>query len=460
MIASIFYIFSSLLFIIGIKLLGKANTARLGNALSAVGMLIAVTTTLLERDIGNFLWIAIAAVLGTALGAIMAIKVPMTSMPEMVALFNGFGGFASVLVGWAEGVKQYANVRGQQDSFEVLFAQSAICLTIAIGSITFTGSILAYGKLSQKITGAPIVFKFQKTLSAVLTLLTVVASIQWIITDGHVWLYLAILLSSLLGFLYVMPIGGGDMPVVISLLNSLSGVAACTAGLIVLNKVLIVSGCLVGTSGLILTAIMCKAMNRSLKNVLFGTFGLVKSSKGNVDTREPKSITVEDAYYILEAANSVVFIPGYGLAVAQAQHAVKELANSLINNGADVFYAIHPVAGRMPGHMNVLLAEADVDYDQLIELEQANQQLERTDVAIVVGANDVVNPAAIEDESSPIYGMPIICANKARNVFVLKRGQGKGFSGLENSLFVKPNTSMLYGDAKATITQLVAEFKS
>lgn len=453
------YSVSSLLFILGIKLLGKAKTARLGNSLSAIGMLLAIITTLLEHPMSHGAWIWGAAILGTLVGLIMAIKVPMTAMPEMVALLNGFGGFASLFVGWAEGIKSFHGAFAIPP-FEYRFWQISICLTLLIGGLTFTGSLLAYGKLSQRISGVPIVFRGQRIVSFVLLLGALFSAYAWMHNLSSLALYTLISLGLVLGVLFVLPIGGGDMPVVISLLNSLSGMAAGAAGLIVLNKVLIVAGCLVGTSGIILTIIMCKAMNRSLKNVLFGTFGLARSSSGQATLEQPKTLSTEDAYYLLESARSVAFIPGYGLAVAQAQHAIKELAQRLAANGCEVFYAIHPVAGRMPGHMNVLLAEADVAYDQLIELEPANQRMDHVDVAIVVGANDVVNPAALEDNTSPIYGMPIVEAHKAKTVFVLKRGQGKGFSGLENALFVKENTRMIYGDAKSTLGQLVAEFKN
>lgn len=453
------YIISAILLIWGIKLLGKTASARKGNFISAAGMFLAILVTLLRFPPQNLTVTFAVAFAGAYVGLLMAIRVQMTAMPEMVALFNGFGGLASVAVGIVEGIKLNYIPQFYYD-FHLYFAQIATCLTIIIGAITFTGSLIAYGKLSQKMPTGSICFCGQKWVDAFLVVLLVVASCEWIYAH-NVWaFYTLIALSTIGGGLFVLHIGGGDMPVIISLLNSLSGIAAGAAGLILLNKVLIVAGCLVGTSGLILTLIMCKAMNRSVQKVLLGGFAQKQTKKQAGTQLEPKTISVEDAYYILEAARTVAIVPGYGLAVAQAQHAVKDLAQRFMQNGADVFYAIHPVAGRMPGHMNVLLAEADVDYDQLTELETANARFADTDVAIVVGANDVVNPAAVENPDSPLYGMPILEVFNARTVFVLKRGQGKGFSGLENELFTKDNTRMIYGDAKSTLTQLAAEFKN
>ena len=453
------YIVSAILLIWGIKLLGKTASARKGNFISAAGMFLAILVTLLRFPPQNLTVTFAVAFAGAYVGLLMAIRVQMTAMPEMVALFNGFGGLASVAVGIVEGIKLNYIPQFYYD-FQLYFAQVATCLTIIIGAITFTGSLIAYGKLSQKMPTGSICFCGQKWVDAFLVVLLVVASCEWIYAH-NVWaFYTLIALSTIGGGLFVLHIGGGDMPVIISLLNSLSGIAAGAAGLILLNKVLIVAGCLVGTSGLILTLIMCKAMNRSVQKVLLGGFAQKQTKKQAGTQLEPKTISVEDAYYILEAARTVAIVPGYGLAVAQAQHAVKDLAQRFMQNGADVFYAIHPVAGRMPGHMNVLLAEADVDYDQLTELETANTRFADTDVAIVVGANDVVNPAAVENPDSPLYGMPILEVFNARTVFVLKRGQGRGFSGLENELFTKDNTRMIYGDAKSTLTQLAAEFKN
>lgn len=456
---NISYIIASALFIFGIKMLGSADTARRGNMISSIGMLIAVIVTLLNRDVndGNSLsfgLIVIGLLIGAGIGVFAAKKVQMTGMPELVALFNGFGGLASLLVGWAEFAKE-----GNFDHSEYpVFTAAAVVFAVLVGGITFTGSLIAYLKLSGKMGGSATVFPGQKAINALVFVALLVFGVIFVLTGAAWTLYVVISLSLILGVLGVIPIGGGDMPVVISFLNSFSGIAASAAGFVILNNVLIVAGCLVGASGIILTVIMCKAMNRSLANVLFGGFG-ASSSKAQEVEGEMKALSVEDAYYVLEAAQSVVFVPGYGMAVAQAQHAVKELAEILEDNGCEVRHAIHPVAGRMPGHMNVLLAEADVPYEQLCEMDDVNAIMETVDVAIVIGANDVVNPAAAEDESSPIYGMPIINVHQAKSVFALKRGQGAGFSGLVNTLFFRENTRMIYGDAKETITGLVTQFK-
>lgn len=466
---NLLYIAASILFIFGIKMLGSAETARQGNRLSALGMLLAVVATLLYG--GLSWWMVVAGVLvGAAIGSIAATRVQMTGMPELVALFNGFGGVASLLVGAAElskvqsaGVEAYLLALKAQSGVTVpaWFALTATGLAILIGGITFTGSLLAYGKLSGKVDGKPKVFPGQKQVNLLILLLSLVGIALMVSGAGESLATIAgillIILALVVGILMTIPIGGGDMPVVISLLNSFSGVAAAMAGFIIVNNVLVVAGCLVGASGMILTVIMCKAMNRTLGNVLFGGFGADASGGADVEG-EMKPASIEDAFYVLEAAQSVVIIPGYGMAVAQAQHAVKELAGILEENGAEVRFAIHPVAGRMPGHMNVLLAEADVPYEQLQEMDQVNPIMPTVDVAIVIGANDVVNPAALEDESCPIYGMPIILAHEASTVYCLKRGQGAGFSGLQNGLFFRENTRMLYGDAKATVSSLVAEF--
>ncbi len=466
---NLLYIVSAILFIFGIKWLGNAGTARRGNRISSIGMLLAVVATLLY---GGLDWKLVAAgiLLGSVIGLVVAARVKMTGMPELVALFNGFGGLASLLVGAAEyhklshaGAKNYLSSLAAQTGVTVplAFAAAAISLTILVGGITFTGSMVAWAKLSEKMSGRPMVFAGQKTLN--ITLLT--ASLAGAAALGaqpaatcSAGLVIGLVAASLLlGILMTLPIGGGDMPVVISLLNAFSGVAAALAGFIILNNVLVVAGCLVGASGMILTIIMCKAMNRSIGNVLFGGFGAA-GGKQRASTGEMKPSSVEDAYFVLEAARSVVIIPGYGMAVAQAQHAVKELAMAMENNGTEVRFAIHPVAGRMPGHMNVLLAEADVPYEQLQEMEPVNAIMPSVDVAIVIGANDVVNPAALDDPASPIYGMPVIHAHEAHTIYCLKRGKGTGFSGLENALFYHPNTRMLYGDAKATVSALAAEF--
>lgn len=465
-LTTILYMVSAILFIRGIKLLGKADTARKGNLLSSVGMLIAVVTVLLEKEVTDtltapplenaYLWAVAAVVIGGVIGAVWAKKVEMTGMPQLVALFNGFGGLSSLLVA----LTQYMT-----DKSINVFSAVTLGLTIAIGAIAFTGSVVAWGKLSGKLFKKNVTIPAKNFLNAVLALAGLVGVALYAVSIatgdtqlGMIGIILTTAAYLILGFTMVVAIGGGDMPVIISLLNAFSGLAAAFAGLALSNSVLVVSGCLVGTSGLILTLIMCKAMNRTLYSLLFGSFGASSAKKGAASDKEPKSMSVEDAYLVLEAASSVVFIPGYGMAVAQAQHAVKELCDKLEANGAEVSFAIHPVAGRMPGHMNVLLAEANVPYEQLKTADEMNPQMSTTDVAIVIGANDVVNPSALEDESSPLYGMPIINAFESRTVFVLKRGKGAGFSGVENPLFTNDNTVMLYGDAKATISALVSEF--
>ena len=441
------YVVSGALFIFGLKQLGSPATARRGNMISSLGMLLAVVSALLDQGIVEYQWIVIGVLVGAIIGGAAARMVQMTAMPEMVALFNGSGGMASLLVGWAA-------LNPNAETFTLV----TIILSILIGGVTFTGSLIAYGKLSEKIGSGAVLFSGQQVVNSIIVLGILAGSVMFCIEPAnHMWLYLVIALSLIFGVMAVIPIGGADMPVVISLLNSYSGLAACAAGFAVNNNILIVAGALVGASGIILTQIMCKAMNRSLSNVLFSGFGSGKTETTTVEG-EIKPITVEDAYYVLEAATNVAIIPGYGMAVAQAQHVVKELSVLLEANGAEVNFGIHPVAGRMPGHMNVLLAEADVPYDQLLEMDEINPRMEGVDVAIVIGANDVVNPAARENEGSPIYGMPVINVDQARTVFVLKRSMASGFAGIENPLFYKDNTRMLFGDAKESIGGLVREF--
>ena len=445
------YIVASVLFIYGLKMLGRAETARRGNLVSALGMLLAVVVTLLAGGL-DFTWIIVGLVIGSAIGAIAARSVKMTAMPEMVALFNGSGGLASLLVGWAEYLRN-------PDS--VTFTATATVLAVLIGGVAFTGSVVAFGKLAGWISGRPIRYRGQQFVNGLIVAAAVVCGVLFILNPGGSYtLFLIVIAAALiLGILAVIPIGGADMPIVISLLNSYSGLAASAAGFILGNNVLIVAGSLVGASGLILTQIMCKSMNRSLTNVLFSGFGSVIQSSSSQVEGEVKALSGEDAYYILEAASNVLFVPGYGMAVAQAQHAVRELADLLEENGIEIRYAIHPVAGRMPGHMNVLLAEANVPYEQLVEPGDVNPTMDTVDVAVVIGANDVVNPAAREDQGSPLYGMPIINVDGARTVFVLKRSMNPGFSGVQNPLFFKDNTRMLFGDAKTMLSELISEFK-
>ena len=431
-------------------MLGKEDTAVRGNFLSALAMLIAVSVTLI--NIFNPLLIIIGISIGAVVGSVIALKVKMTSIPEMVALFNGFGGLATFFIAWSE----------FNSSIDNSFQYILIMITVYIGGVTFSGSIIAYGKLSErlKIAKTSIITKLFTTIFYIsLVYLLYSAALTEIFIPTFDFFTLLLVLTLLGGVGFVLPIGGGDMPVVISLLNSFSGIAAAFAGLLLLNNVLIVAGSLVGASGLILTIIMAKAMNRSIGNILFVGYAASSSSSKSEETGEVKPINVSDAYLILENANSVLVIPGYGMAVAQAQHVVRELGELLESNGTEVKYGIHPVAGRMPGHMNVLLAEANVPYDVLVEPEDVNPMMDTVDVAVVIGANDVVNPSATEEPGSPIYGMPIIEAHNARTVFVLKRSMSSGFAGVQNPLFFKENTRMLFGDAKDSIGGLVSEFK-
>ena len=450
LIQNIVYIFSSILFITGIKMLGKEDTAVKGNFLSAIAMFVAVLVTFI--NISNP-YILIAGIgLGAFIGSLIALKVKMTSIPEMVALFNGFGGLATFLIAWSE-------FNSTPDN---LFQYILVMTTVYVGGITFTGSLVAYAKLSEKIQIAKtsIITKLFTTIfyiSLVFLLYSVIVT-PLLVTNFEFFTVLLVL-TLLGGIGFVLPIGGGDMPVVISLLNSLSGIAAAFAGLILLNNVLIVAGSLVGASGLILTIIMAKAMNRSISNILFVGYASASSSKSSEEQGEVNPINVSDAYLILENASSVLIVPGYGMAVAQAQHVVRELGELLEENGTEVKYGIHPVAGRMPGHMNVLLAEANVSYDVLAEPDDVNPSMDSVDVAVVIGANDVVNPSATEEPGSPIYGMPIIEVHNAKTVFVLKRSMSSGFAGVQNPLFFKQNTRMLFGDAKDSIGGVVSEFK-
>ena len=450
-IQNIIYIVASILFISGIKMLGKEDTAVKGNFLSALAMFIAVSVTVV--DVVNPMVLIGAIALGAIIGSTIALKVKMTSIPEMVALFNGFGGLATFLIAWSE-------FNSIPDN---LFQHILVMTTLYIGGVTFTGSLVAYAKLAEKIKIAKtsIITKFFTTIfyiSLAFLLYSVFVTPAMVPTFDFFTILLVLTLLGGIGF--VLPIGGGDMPVVISLLNSFSGIAAAFAGLLLLNNVLIVAGSLVGASGLILTVIMAKAMNRSISNILFVGYASSSSkSSSSKDQGEVSPISVSDAYLILESASSVLIIPGYGMAVAQAQHVVRELGELLEENGTEVKYGIHPVAGRMPGHMNVLLAEANVPYDVLAEPDDINPIIDSVDVAVVIGANDVVNPSATEEPGSPIYGMPIIEVHNAKTVFVLKRSMSAGFAGVQNPLFFKQNTRMLFGDAKESIGGLVSEFK-
>tara|TARA_B100000575_G_scaffold293524_1_gene305214 strand:+ start:388 stop:1779 length:1392 start_codon:yes stop_codon:yes gene_type:complete len=457
LIIPVLYLLSGVFFILGLKLLSHPKTAPRGNSLAGIGMFIAIIATLLNNQILSYELILSGIIIGGLIGVIAARRVEMTSMPQLVALFNGFGGGASLLVASAEFYRIQNNIQE--------FTFFAILLSIFIGGLTLTGSIVAFGKLQGIIRGSAIKFKGQNFINALLFLIIVMGGILAILGNFEFSsvVIVSICISLLLGYLGVIPIGGADMPVVISLLNSFSGLAAATTGFVLLNNSLIISGSLVGASGIILTNIMCKGMNRTIWNVLFtglGTDDSSDQSKGKGGQNKiAKSYDPEDTVVIFENAKNIIVVPGYGMAVAQAQQIVSELEKVLESKGANVKYAIHPVAGRMPGHMNVLLAEANVSYDKLYDLDDINPEFEQADIAIVIGANDVVNPAARNDQSSPLYGMPILDVDKAQTVFILKRSMNPGFAGIENELFFNENSIMLFGDAKETISKLVSELK-
>ena len=451
------YIVAAILFILGLKKLGSPATARNGNRLSALAMLVAVLATVIGNDIASWEWILGGVIVGSGIGAYSARKVQMTSMPQLVAIFNGFGGAASAVVAAAELIHLIDTKVDIAENVSITIMASVI-----IGSVTLTGSFIAFGKLQGFIPSRPLLIPIRNVINVAL-LIGLVASTVWLVTDPSLTPFLiAAGIALALGILVVVPIGGADMPVVIALLNSYSGIAGAATGFALGNTILIIAGSLVGASGLILTRIMTKAMNRSLVNVMLGGFGVEDSTGvggGGDDDRPVRSIQAEDAATILGYAQSVIFVPGYGLAVAQAQHQVRELADLLKDRGISVRYAIHPVAGRMPGHMNVLLAEANVPYDELKDLDQINSEFQRTDVAVVIGANDVTNPAARTDKSSPIYGMPILNVDQAASVIVMKRSMSTGFAGVQNELFFLDRTMMLFGDAKDSVEKILAEVK-
>jgi NAD(P) transhydrogenase subunit beta len=457
-LVQIAYLAAAVLFILGLKGLSSARTAARGNTTAAVGMFIAIVATLASQGVVGWPWILGGVVVGSGIGVVAAQRIQMTSMPEMVALLNGFGGVASALVAGAELLGYEA--KGVEP---VPVVATAIVLGTLIGGVTLTGSLIAWAKLAEKMAGAPITYGGQQVVNALLGAGLVGLCIYVAVTPLALPFYWAIVgLALLMGVLLVIPIGGADMPVVISLLNSYSGLAACATGFVLDNSGLVISGSLVGASGLILTKIMCDAMNRSLTNVLFGAFGAAPESAAAQDGEQKtaKGYTPDDAAVIFSNATSCIVVPGYGMAVAQAQHAVRELSDLLESKGITTRFAIHPVAGRMPGHMNVLLAEADVSYDKLIEMDEINPQFAETDVALVLGANDVVNPSARSDESSPIYGMPILDVDRAGHVFVIKRSMNPGFAGIQNPLFFHDNTMMIFGDAKGTVLGLVDAIKA
>jgi H+-translocating NAD(P) transhydrogenase subunit beta len=481
-ILTLCYLIASVTFIVGLKMLSNPASARKGNLVAAVGMAIAIFGTIFlyeeeGKKLGNYIWIFGGLIIGTIVGTLAAKKVKMTAMPEMVSLFNGMGGACAMLISIVEfehlkhisTILPYPNTRGLPILREFLGSQShsgistilIILLGLIIGSISFAGSIIAWGKLNGKIKDFS--FKGQNIVNLILLAATIGLAAYMIYDNSATYLFYPILVMSLIyGVMFVQPIGGADMPVVISLLNSFTGVAAACGGFLYNNKVMLTGGILVGAAGTLLTILMCKAMNRSLKNVLIGSFGGNKTAaaSGGKEQGSYKEISLADSAMIMSYANKVIIVPGYGLAVAQAQHICHELEKILEEKGVEVIYAIHPVAGRMPGHMNVLLAEADVSYDKLKEMEQANDEFKTTDVVLILGANDVVNPAAKNDPASPIYGMPILEVEQAKNVIVNKRSMKPGYAGIENDLFFQPKTSMLFGDAKKVLQDLVSEIKS
>ena len=448
---NLFYLISAVCFILGLKRLSHPKTARSGNFLAALGMLIAIAATLASSGVLDLKLIAIGIGTGTVIGLLFATRVQMTEMPQMVAIFNGLGGAASALVASSE-------------FFKIDDLSFIICLSVFIGTLTFSGSFIAFGKLQGIVSGRAITFKGQQALNALIfaaiVVLISVNNLEVALSAYNIF-YLVVLLAFILGIGLTIPIGGADMPVVISLLNSYSGIAAAATGFLIDNQALIISGSLVGASGLILTNIMCKGMNRSLANVIFGAVGAETPGESSGDGKEMniKSYSTTEAAMILDAAEKVIIVPGYGLAVAQAQHVAREVADNLEAKGKKVLYAIHPVAGRMPGHMNVLLAEANVSYDLLKDLDEINPEFEDCDVALILGANDVVNPAARHDQSSPIYGMPILDVDKSRTVIINKRSMNPGFAGVQNELFGYDNSIMVFGDAKDMLNDLLKEIK-
>ena len=447
---NLFYLIAAVCFIIGLKRLSHPKTARSGNFIAAIGMLVAIAATLFSSGKLDLELIVIGFIIGGSIGALFATRIQMTEMPQMVAIFNGFGGGASALVASS------TFLTPPESNFFI------VCISVLIGTLTFSGSFIAFGKLQGFISGKPIVFKGQQFLNALaFSAIIILLSINNLgILDSQSIFYAILALSFFLGIGLVIPIGGADMPVVISLLNSYSGIAATATGFLIGNNGLIISGSLVGASGLILTNIMCKGMNRSLANVIFGAVGLeVASGDGSQKEMNIKSYSTTEAAIIMDAAEKIIIVPGYGLAVAKAQHVAREVADTLEAQGKKVLYGIHPVAGRMPGHMNVLLAEADVSYDLLKDLDEINPEFEDCDVALILGANDVVNPAARHDQSSPIYGMPILDVDKSRTVIINKRSMNPGFAGIQNELFGYDNSIMVFGDAKDMLNDLLKEIK-
>jgi NAD(P) transhydrogenase subunit beta len=447
---TIAYILSAAMFITALRWLTDPKTARKGVLVGEIGMLLAVIGTLVKVEVVDFQWIVVALLLGSAIGIPMALFMPMTAMPQRIALSHAFGALAAALVGTAHYYLEKPDIS--------TFTQSALGLEVLLGFLTFTGSLMAFGKLQGLLPDRPVTYRGQNVTNLSVLAAAVGIAAFLVVDPGASWLFpVMTILALMFGVMLIIPIGGADMPTVISLLNSYAGLAGAAMGFVLNNKVLIIAGALDGSSGLLLSVIMCRAMNRSFTNVLFGGFGKVQETSAHAEERTVRSATTDEAASILEAASSVIIVPGYGMAVAQAQHKVRELADVLASHGIDVKFAIHPVAGRMPGHMNVLLAEANVSYDQLYDMDAINGDFPQTDVALVIGANDVVNPAARHDPGSPIYGMPILDVDKAQTVMVIKRSMRPGFAGIENELFYLDKTLMVFGDAKAVVGQLADE---
>jgi NAD(P) transhydrogenase subunit beta len=446
---SLAYIVAAGLFILSLKWLNSPVTARRGVVVGELGMLLAVVGTLLRHEVVTYEWILTALFLGAAVGVPLAYLMPMTAVPQRTALSHAFGALAAALVGTAEYYRETPHG----------FAMIALTLEVLLGSLTFTGSLMAAGKLQEILPQRPITYRGQNVVNLTLLAVAVACGVGLVVSPATTWLFpIFIGLALIFGVLLIVPIGGADMPTVISLLNSYAGMSAVAMGFVLNNKLLMIAGALDGSSGFILSIIMCRAMNRSFTNVLFGAFGQVQTGPAAAaEQRSVRSATAEEAAAILEAARLVFIVPGYGMAVAQAQHKVRELYDALTRRGVDVRFAIHPVAGRMPGHMNVLLAEADIPYDKLMEMEDANSEMPQADVALVIGANDVTNPAARHDRSSPIFGMPIIDVDKARTVMVIKRSLSPGFAGIDNELYYGEKTMMLFGDAKAFVSSMIKE---
>jgi proton-translocating NAD(P)+ transhydrogenase subunit beta len=447
------YVTAAVLFILALKWLSHPSTARRGVKAGEAGMLVAVVGTLLKAEVVSYEWILVAFVAGTAIGVPLAVFMPMTAVPQRTALSHAFGALAAALVGTSE---YYLNT-GRLSAF----IMAVLAFEVLLGFVTFTGSLMAFGKLQGLLPGRPIVYRGQNAVNLAVFAVAVILAVSLVVDPANTAVFPVFsALSLLVGVLLIIPIGGADMPTVISLLNSYAGLSAAAMGVALDNNLLIIAGALDGSSGFILSVIMCRAMNRSFTNVLFGGFGQVKAAAGQIEERPVRSASAEEAASILESAASVIVVPGYGMAVAQAQHKVRELYDALTRRGVEVRFAIHPVAGRMPGHMNVLLAEADIPYDRMLDLDEINSEFPRADVALVIGANDVTNPAARHDRSSPIYGMPILDVDRAASVMVIKRGMSPGFAGVENELYYMDKTLMLFGDAKAFVGMVIKELSA